>query len=173
MKIRIEKTKDPIYQEKRKINQDDIKLVFSEEKENNNGHGKKIIELFDENKNPVGNIGFNYPENDLSRMIQIKFVGVDPNFHRRDISVLLYKHLIELAKTKGFAGIRSDNAVQGGALASWKKLADEGYNVTVNPTIEDKYKNFVIAYNEGKIFKEAHLSVARNESVFKINLANK
>ena len=165
MKFEIKKTKDPIYREKKEQNNETPNFLFSEEEDNNNGFGQKIIKLFDENKNLVGNISFDYPDNNPSKMLQIKFVGVAPAFQRQDISLNLYKHLIELAKNKDLNGIKSDNVVQGGALASWKKLEDEGYDLIINPAVQKKYKEFVNAYDEGKFFKES-LSVAKNESVF-------
>lgn len=172
MKIRIEKIKSPIYREKKEENKDNINFTFSEEKESDNGFGEKIIKLFDKNKNLIGNICFDYPKDDLHGKIKIKFIATDPKFQRKDISLNLYKHLIELAKSKGLIGIKSDNVVQGGALASWKKLEDEGYNLIVNPTVTEKYLAFKDTYSEGKFFKEL-LRVADNESVFEINLKNK
>jgi hypothetical protein len=81
----------------------------------------------------------------------------------------MYQFLIDLAKAKNLKGVCSDQVVQGGALASWKKLKDDGYNVSTHPELENKFEEFCEFYDANKFFKDS-LSAPAGESVFTINL---
>jgi len=163
------KTLDPVFREKKKSNEN-IETYFSEEAENDNEFGARIIKLFNkENNELIGNISFDY---DIDKMIKVRFVGVDDKYKRNDLSLELYKHLIELSKNKNLDGIKSDQVVQGGALASWKKLKESGFDLSVYPELQNKFDEFCKTYDEGKYYKES-LSAPNSESVFTINLVDK
>jgi len=105
-------------------------------------------------------------------MIKVRFVGVDDKYKRGDISIKLYQYLIDMAAGKDLNGIKSDQVVQGGALASWKKLKESGYDLSVYPELQNKFDEFCKTYDEGKYFKES-LSAPNGKSVFTINLNDK
>ncbi len=170
MKIIFEKISNPVFRPERPNNGEYVETVFNEEEDNTNEFGQKIIRMFDnDNKELIGNISFDYIENNNGKFIKIRFVALEDDYKRKDLSLRLYKHLIDLANQNGLNGICSDQVVQGGALASWKKLQEDGYNLTINPELLDKYTEFCTTYNEGKYFKES-LTAPSGESVFVLNI---
>lgn len=169
MKIRIDKQYNPVFREKRE-DSEKIETILSEEENNNNEYGeKKLLLRNKENQELIGNISFDYIIKDDNKMIKVRFTGIEDAYKRKDLAVELYKELIRLAEQKKLNGICSDQIVQGGALACWKKLQEQGYTLEVNPILVTKYEEFCKTYNEGKYFKES-LSAPSGESVFRINL---
>ena len=168
MKFTILPTFNPVFREKRTDPSEKIETFFSDEIENDNGIGARKIGLINQdNKELVGNISFDYDFDDHSKMIRVRSVGVDHRYQRHDLAMKLYRRLIDIAKEKELDGIKSDTTVQGGAIASWKKLKEEGYDLSVLPELQEKFDAFCQAYNEGKYFKELLTSPA-GYSVFNI-----
>ena len=151
---------------------ENLSFGFSGELENNHVNqdkAQKMLEIFDSiNNTPLGNIYFNETEN----AFEIKEVVVDEKFHGQNVGINLYKELIRTAKEKGLEKIDSDNIVQGGAIAMWRKLKDEGNLVRINPKIKEKFEEFKKVYDEGKYFKEK-LDVPVGEHVFELLLNDK
>jgi len=170
MKINIEKQNNPVFRGKREDSEPEIETILSDEENNDNEFGEKKIKLLNkENQDFVGSISFDYISKNDNKFIKIRFAGIKDIYNRKDLSLVLYKHLIDLARQKELNGICSDQVVQGGALASWKKLQEQGYNLSVYPQLLDKYQEFCRAYDEGKYFKD-QLATGNGESVFTINL---
>ncbi len=123
-----------------------------------------------DNKEVIGSIYYDYPKKEsLNSILRVRFIALEEKYRGQSFGIKMYEKLLEEAKNKNLDGIGSDAAVQRGAISVWKKLMDKGYKLTINPSIEEKWKRFVDTYNEGKIFKEM-LSVANKDSVFKILL---
>lgn len=170
MKMNFEKISNPIFRDKREDSEEKIETILSEEENNDNEYGEKKIKLLNNNnQESIGNISFDYIERGNGKFIKVRFVGMEDDYKRKDLSLELYKHLLDLAKQKELNGICSDQVVQGGALSSWKKLQEQGFNLSVCPELLDKYNEFCRTYDEGKYFKES-LSTSNGESVFTINL---
>ncbi|MFA4942614.1 MAG: hypothetical protein WC564_03200 [Patescibacteria group bacterium] len=172
--IKILPTFNPIFRGERKEPEKQVETYFSNEERNNSaGNGSYKIELLNKNdQKSIGTITYDYDLNEKIKMIKIRTVGVSPEYQRQEFSMQLYHRLLDLVKEKGLAGIRSDEIVQGGALASWKKLKEEGYNVLVHQNLQDKFDEFCKTYNDGRVFKE-YLKAPSGQSVFNINLADK
>jgi hypothetical protein len=170
-KLNITPKPEKILREKTDKTLDKSVFSYSEEQENTEWpYGEKQLLLLDENKNRIGQIQFNYPETETEeKLFKTRIVIINDEYKNKDLGITLYKRLIDLAKEKGLDGIKSDNSVVGGAIVSWKKLADEGYNIKVNPRIKEKYEELLKLYNEGKFFKEG-LEVPKEESVFELIL---
>jgi hypothetical protein len=150
-------------------------ISFSEEKDSNQPHpaGKKAIELYTEGKSEsIGSITYDYPsmERGSGNMFRVRFTGVDSKYSGQELALRLYEQLITLAKSKGMDGIRSDSVVQAGALATWKKLVDRGYDVQVNPEVEEQWQAFLQAYSEGKYYKGLVSTNNTTDSVFRLFL---
>lgn len=173
-KINITPKPEKIFREKTDKTLDKSVFSYSDEQENIEWpYGEKQLLILDENKNRIGQIQFNYPETDAEqKLFKTRIVIINDEYKNKDLGITLYKKLIDLAKEKGFDGIKSDNSVVGGAIATWKKLADEGYQIKVNLKVKEKYEEFVKVYDEGKFFKEG-LEVPKEESVFELLLNNK
>ncbi|MDP2922361.1 MAG: hypothetical protein Q8O30_01390 [Candidatus Omnitrophota bacterium] len=169
--IKILPTFDPIFRSERKESEKQVETYFSNEEKNDTaGNGSYKIELLNkDNQEGVGTITYDYDLIGETPMIKIRTVGVSLEYQRQDFSMQLYHRLLDLVKEKSLAGIRSDEIVQGGALASWKKLQEQGFNVSIYPELLNKYKEFCKAYDEGKYFKD-QLATNNGESVFTINL---
>jgi len=147
-----------------------VETILSDEENNDNKFGEKKVRLLNkESQDFVGSISFDYVLKNDNKFIKIRFAGVKETYNRKDLSLVLYKHLIDLARQKELHGICSDEVVQGGALASWKKLQEQGYDLSVYPQLLDKYQEFCRTYDEGKYFKD-QLATNNGESVFTINL---
>lgn len=169
--IKIRPTFNPIFRPEKENSGEVIETYFSAEENNKTfGNGDFMIKLLNKkNQEEIGTMTYDYDKNLERPMIKIRTVGVDIKYQRQDFSKKMYQFLIDLAKTKKLNGIKSDQVVQGGALASWKKLKDDGYNVLVHPELESKFEEFCKAYNENKFFKDS-FSAPAGESVFTINL---
>lgn len=169
--IKILPTFDPIFRSEKEKSEKIVETYFSaEEKNNTAGNGDFMIKLLNkDNQKEIGIMTYDYDENSEKSMIKIRTVGVDPEYQRQDLSKKMYQFLIDLAKEKELKGVRSDQVVQGGALASWKKLKDDGFDVLVHPDLENKFEEFCKFYDENKFFKDS-LSAPSGESVFTINL---
>ena len=169
--IKIFPTFDPIFRGERKEPEKKVETYFSDEKQNDaSGNGSYKIELLNQgNHENMGTVTYDYDLNGENSMIRIKTIGISMEHQRQDFSMKLYNRLLDLCKEKNLSGIRSDEVVQGGALASWKKLQEQGYDLSVFPELSDKYKEFCKAYDEGKYFKD-QLATGNGESVFTINL---
>ncbi len=114
----------------------------------------------------IGGLDFEqYPED---KFIKINKATLDNKYKGNDLGMKLYETLISFAKENNFEKIKSDNIVQGGAIAVWIKLSDK-YKVLVNPSIQEKYTEFVKIYKDNKFFKD-YLSVSPGESVFELDL---
>lgn len=143
---------------------------MSDEEDNDNEYGEKKIRLLNKDTQEfIGSISFDYISKNDGKFIKVRFAGVGDAYSRKDLSLNLYKQLINLAQQKKLNGICSDIVVQGGALASWKKLQEQGFNVSVYPELLDKYNEFCKTYEEGKYFKD-QLATNNEESVFTLNL---
>ncbi len=163
-------TFDPIFRAEKKESEQKIETVLSDEEDNNNELGEKKIKLLNkENQDLIGSISFDYISKNESEFIKVRFAGIEDSYSRKDLSLDLYKQLINLAQQKKLNGICSDEVVQGGAIASWKKLQEQGFNVSVYPGLLNKYNEFCKTYNEGKYFKD-QLATNNGESVFTLNL---
>ena len=173
-KINITPKPEKVFREKTDKTLEKSFFSYSEEQQNTEWpYGEKQLLLLDENKNRIGQIQFNYPDTEeTEKLFKTRIVIINDEYKNKDLGITLYKKLIGLAKEKGFDGIKSDNSVVGGAIATWKKLADEGYEIKINPKVKEKYEEFVKVYNEGKFFKEG-LEVSKEESVFELILNNK
>lgn len=165
--------RDPIFREKR-VPQVEVKeTTFSEESNNlfnRNGEmgWKQFSMLNKEDNDLIGKIYYDYPNKESQdQILRIRIVGLEEKYKGQNLAIKLYKELIERAKAQKLEGIGSDASVAGGALTVWKKLMDEGYNLRVDPSMEEKWKLFLKIYNEGKIFKEK-LESDTKASVFKI-----
>ncbi|MFA5131158.1 MAG: hypothetical protein WC467_01910 [Patescibacteria group bacterium] len=170
MKINIEKQFNPVFRGKQEDSEQKIETILSNEEDNDNEFGEKKIRLLNkENQDFIGSISFDYISKNDNKFIKVRFAGIGDNYNRKDLSLDLYKHLIDIAKRKELNGICSDEVVQGGALASWKKLQEQGYDLSVFPELFDKYKEFCKTYDEGKYFKD-QFATGNGESVFTINL---
>ena len=169
--IKILPTFDPVFRTEKVKSENIVETYFSSEEKNETaGNGDFMIQLLNkDNQESIGTITYDYDLDSQSPMINIRTVGVTPKYQRQDFSKKMYQCLIDLAKIKKLQGIRSDQIVQGGALASWKKLKDDGYNIAVHPDLENKFDEFCRAYDEGRVFKE-NLKSPAGESVFTINL---
>lgn len=169
--IKIMPTFNPVFRPEKEKSEKIVETYFSaEEKNNTAGNGDFMIKLLNkDNQEEIGTMTYDYDENSERPMIKIRTVGVDIKYQRQDFSKKMYQFLIDLAKTKKLNGVKSDQVVQGGALASWKKIKDDGYDVLVHPELENKFEEFCKFYNENKFFKDS-LSAPSGESVFTINL---
>ena len=165
-KLNIVSKPEKVFRDERK-NKKEVFLGFSNELENdhpNKEKAKKRLEVFDKEMNiQIGTLYFNEVENSF----EIKEVAIDSKYSGNEAGLNLYKELIELGKNKNLESIKSDCVVQGGAIAVWKKLQDEGYIININPKIKEKYEEFLKIYGEGKYFKE-FLTVPSDESVFEL-----
>lgn len=163
-------TFDPVFRAEKKESERRIETVSSDEEDNNNELGEKKIRLINkENQDFIGSISFDYISKNGDKFIKVRFAGIEDTYSRKDLSLDLYKKLVSLAQQKNLNGVCSDEVVQGGALASWKKLQEQGFNVSVYPELLNKYNEFCKAYDEGKYFKD-QLATNNGESVFTINL---
>lgn len=143
---------------------------MSDEEDNNNELGKKKIRLLNkENQGLIGSISFDYISKNEVEFIKVRFIGIKDIYNGKDLSLDLYKQLINLAQQKKLNGICSDEVIQGGAIASWKKLQEQGFKVSVYPKLLNKYNEFCKTYDEGKYFKD-QLATNNGESVFTLNL---
>jgi N-acetylglutamate synthase-like GNAT family acetyltransferase len=117
--IKILPTFNPIFRGERKEPEKQVETYFSNEERNNSaGNGSYKIELLNKNdQKSIGTITYDYDLNEKIKMIKIRTVGVSPEYQRQEFSMQLYHRLLDLVKEKGLAGIRSDEIVQGGALA--------------------------------------------------------
>lgn len=169
--IKIMPTFNPVFRPEKEKPEKIVETYFSvEEKSNTAGNGDFMIKLLNkDNQEEIGTMTYDYDENSERSMIKIRTVGIDIKYQRQDFSKKMYQFLIDLAKSKKLNGVKSDQVVQGGALASWKKIKDDGYDVLVHPELENKFQEFCKFYNENKFFKDS-LSAPSGESVFTINL---
>jgi hypothetical protein len=173
--IKIFQTKAPIFRKEIKPETltDVGETAFSEESNNENNlngeGGWKTFSLIDKaNGEVIGSIKYDYPNEQLSdRVLKVRFSGVGEKYLGQNLAMALYEKLLDKARSNNLDGVGSDSVVQGGAMVLWKKLADKGYKLTIDPSQQEKWKNFLDTYNEGKIFKEM-FSVNKNSSVFKI-----
>lgn len=122
-----------------------------------------------ENQEEIGTMTYDCDKKTEKSMIKIRTAVIDLKYQRQDLSKKMYKFLIDLAKEKELQGIRSDQVVQAGALASWKKLKEDGYDILVRPDLEESFADFCKFYNEDKFFKSS-LTAPSGEIVFTINL---
>ncbi|MCX6753284.1 MAG: hypothetical protein NTW62_03020 [Candidatus Nomurabacteria bacterium] len=173
-KINFTKKDIKLFREKSDKSLDKSVFSLSEEIDNTEWpYGEKVMFLLDESKERIGQIQFNYPEVDAKeKLFKIRMIALDDKFKNKDLGIVLYKKLIDLAKEKGFKGIKSDNSVGTAASANWKKLADEGYELIVNLKVIEKYEEFIKTYDEGKYFIGG-FQVPKEESVFEIDLNKK
>lgn len=168
--IKIMPTFDPVFRVEKKESEQKIETVLSDDEDNNNEFGEKKIRLLNkENQGLIGSISFDYISKNEGKFIKVRFAGIEDAYSRKDLSLDLYKQLISLAQQKKLNGICSDEVIQGGAIASWKKLQEQGFNVSVYPELLNKYNEFFKTYNEGKYFKD-QLATNNGESVFTLNL---
>lgn len=164
----------PVFREKINPSAEVGETSFSDEQDNTNNYtgelGEKVFTLINnDDQDTIARIQYDYPKDSAENLIKVRFAGTHEKYQGQSVSLKLYEHLLEIAKTKGLEGIASDSAVQAGAMSVWKKLIDKGYNVEVNPLVEEKWKSFLETYNEGKYFRDM-FNVPSSESVFKIYL---
>jgi Acetyltransferase (GNAT) family len=156
--------------EKIEVSEKGIKLILSKEETNNDVFGDKKIKISIEGEQEfIGSISFDYISKSGKKFIQVKGVFIKNIYSRKGLSLILYNHLINIALKKGLNGICSDHLVQNGAIISWKKLKEQGFNLSVYPELLSKFDQLCAAYDDGKYFKDS-LSSNSNESVFTINL---
>lgn len=169
--IKFELKKDPIFREKLEPQIEARELFFSQEIDNLNNNdgekGEKTFSLFNkQNEDKIGSIYYDYPkEKPITNTLKVRSVGLEEKYRGQNLGIKLYEHLMDLSKEKGLEGVCSDSTVQGGGLVVWKKLADKGYNLEVNPLVEEVWKEFVDTYDDNRMFKKM-LTVPKEESVF-------
>lgn len=171
--LNIIQTKNLTFREKVEPQIEVNETIFSDEQVNTkNGDGERGEKFFilknKDNNEDIGNIFFDYPaEGEIEPVFRVRYSGLEQKYRGQSFGVQLYEKLIEEAKNKHLDGIASDAAVQAGGIVAWKKLQDKGYKITVNPQVEEKWKQFLVTYGEGKLYKEM-LAVGNEDSVFKI-----
>lgn len=169
-KINITPRPEKVIRDEKKHKKENLSLIFSGELENEQAaEGNEIskrIEVYDKERGvKIGSLKYNV----VGDSIKINEVIRDLQFSGNEIGLNLYKELIRIAKNQNLRSIRSDCVIQGGALAVWKNLRDEGYVITINPLVTERYERFLEAYNDGRYFKEL-LEVPPGESVFELFL---
>ncbi len=175
--MKFELKKDPIFREKPTPEIAIGETSFSEEMDNLDnpsglGADKRVSMINKENNDLIGSIYYDYPkETSEERILRVRLSALENKYIGQGTGILLYEKLLALAKEKNLEGIGSDAVLSGGALAVWKKLQDNGYLLTVKPTVEGDWRDFVRTYNEGKVYKQ-HIAVGRDDSVIKILFNN-
>ncbi len=176
-KMTFTKKETPILREKRSPGFTEATNVsFSDEIDHEAAHPqgreRKYFLLKDEtNKIDIGHILYDYPlPSDQEMLIRIEESGIERNYQGQELGLKMYEHLIDIAKQKGLEGIKSDTAVQGGALTIWKKLQEAGHNVIVNEEVLEKWAEYLRTYEEGKYFKEVITTANKKDSIFKLIL---
>lgn len=142
----------------------DFSSILENTEKHNYKKAKKRLEILDKSE-VIGNVYFNEENNS----IQIKETMTNADYSGNNVGFSLYKELIRLAKEKQFSTIQSDSMVQRGAVIIWKKLKDEGYDITINSKVKEKYQQFIDTYNKGE-YSQDYLIVSPEESVFKLNI---
>lgn len=128
--------------------------------------GPWVLEILD-GKKEAGTVFFTSREVDDKKIAKIRLAFVNEEFRNKGLSVLAYKEVISFAKKQGWDGVGSDSGVEGGALVTWKRLSDEGYNVIIHEDVKEKYDAFCKAYENKQLYDE-QLEVPLQQSVFKI-----
>lgn len=129
---------------------------------------EKHVRLFDGGKRQIGDLIFSIPSKDPQKF-RVQDARIDLEERGNGFGLELYKELISLAKKENMKGIVSANHVSYAASAVWKKLADEGYALTVNPDAQDQYDDFCKGVKRENPIGDG-ISINGGGSVFEITI---